>query len=65
MRKVYETAIRMAADYNLTSLSNYMLYNFMDTPTDLYERMRLNITLNEELKNSNLVVPNAVSAGDP
>ena len=50
MRKVYETAIRMAADYNLTSLSNYMLYNFMDTPADLYERMRLNITLNEELK---------------
>ena len=26
-----------------------MLYNFMDTPSDLYERMRLNITLNEEL----------------
>ena len=26
-----------------------MLYNFMDTPIDLYRRMRLNITLNEEL----------------
>ena len=26
-----------------------MLYNFMDSPTDLYERMRLNIDLNEEL----------------
>ena len=26
-----------------------MLYNFMDTPADLYERMRLNIALNEEL----------------
>ena len=50
MRKVYETAIRMAADNAITSLSNYMLYNFMDTPTDLYERMRLNITLNEELQ---------------
>ena len=49
MRKVYETAIRMAADNALTSLSNYMLYNFMDTPSDLYERMRLNIALNEEL----------------
>lgn len=50
VRKVYEKAIRMAADNNITSLSNYMLYNFMDQPVDLYERMRLNIALNEELK---------------
>ena len=50
MRKIYEKAIRMAADNQLTSLSNYMLYNFMDTPSDLYERMKLNIALNEELK---------------
>ena len=49
MRKVYEVAIRMAADNEITSLSNYMLYNFMDTPGDLYDRMRLNIALNEEL----------------
>ena len=49
LRKVYETAIRMAADNGIISLSNYMLYNFMDTPRDLYERMRLNIALNEEL----------------
>lgn len=49
VRKVYEKSIRMAADNQITSLSNYMLYNFMDTPTDLYLRMRLNIDLNEEL----------------
>ena len=49
LRKVYETSIRMAADNGITSLSNYMLYNFMDTPGDLFERMRLNIALNEEL----------------
>lgn len=49
VRKVYETAVRMAADNGIQSLSNYMLYNFMDTPVDLYERMRLNIALNEEL----------------
>ena len=49
LRKVYEIAIRMAADNGINSLSNYMLYNFMDTPVDLYERMRLNIDLNEEL----------------
>lgn len=49
VRRVYEKSIRMAADNQITSLSNYMLYNFMDTPTDLYQRMRLNIDLNEEL----------------
>ena len=49
LRKVYEKSIRMAADNQITSLSNYMLYNFMDTPIDLYRRMRLNIDLNEEL----------------
>ena len=49
LRKVYEKAVRIAASYGLVSLSNYMLYNFMDTPVDLYQRMRLNIALNEEL----------------
>jgi len=49
VRKVYDTAVRMAADNGIMSLSNYMLYNFMDTPEDLYTRMQLNIQLNEEL----------------
>ena len=49
VRRVYEKAIRMAADNGIRSLSNYMLYNFMDSPKDLYTRMYLNIALNEEL----------------
>ena len=49
VRRVYEASIRMAADNGITALSNYMLYNFMDTPADLYERMHLNIALNAEL----------------
>ena len=49
MRRVYERSVEMAADYGLTSLSNYMLYNFMDTPDDLYQRMSINIELNERL----------------
>jgi len=49
VRKPYETAIRMAHDVGLDELSNYMLYNFHDTPADLYQRMRLNIDLNVEL----------------
>jgi hypothetical protein len=50
LRKPYETAIRYAHAVGLTELSNYMLYNFHDSPTDLYRRMQLNIDLNEELK---------------
>ena len=49
MRRVYERSVQMAADYGLRSLSNYMLYNFMDTPSDLYQRMNINIELNERL----------------
>lgn len=49
LRKVYEKAVCMASDNGIMSLSNYMLYNFMDTPEDLYERMRINIALNEKL----------------
>ena len=50
LKKQYEQAVRYAADAQLVDLSNYMLYNFHDTPADLYERMRINIDLNEELK---------------
>ena len=49
VRKPYEQAIRYAKDAGLVELSNYMLYNFHDSPADLFERMRLNVTLNEEL----------------
>ena len=49
VKKPYEQAVRYAAEYGLTELSNYMLYNFHDDPADLFERMRLNVSLNEEL----------------
>lgn len=49
VKKPYAQAIRYSADAGLTELSNYMLYNFNDSPADLFERMRLNVTLNEEL----------------
>jgi hypothetical protein len=45
----YEKAIRFSHEFGLTELSNYMLYNFHDSPADLFERMRLNVALNEEL----------------
>ena len=49
VKKPYAQAIRYAADAGLRALSNYMLYNFHDSPRDLFERMRLNVALNEEL----------------
>jgi hypothetical protein len=49
LRGPYEKAVRYAHEFGLTELSNYMLYNFHDNPTDLFERMRLNVALNEEL----------------
>ena len=49
LKRPYETAVRIAHEHGLHELSNYMLYNFHDTPADLFERMRLNVLLNEEL----------------
>ncbi len=49
LKKPYEQAVRFACNFGLTELSNYMLYNFHDSPPDLYARMELNVSLNEEL----------------
>lgn len=49
LKRPYEQAIRFAYQFGLTELSNYMLYNFHDSPADLYGRMELNVALNEEL----------------
>lgn len=49
VRGPYERAIRFAHACGLTEMSNYMLYNFHDSPADLFQRMRLNVSLNEEL----------------
>jgi hypothetical protein len=50
LKAPYETAIRYAHEFGMNDLSNYMLYNFHDSPSDLFERMHLNVRLNEELK---------------
>jgi hypothetical protein len=49
LRAPYERSVRYAHDAGLWSMSNYMLYNFHDNPADLFQRMRLNVRLNEEL----------------
>lgn len=49
LKKPYTQAVKYAHEVGLVELSNYMLYNFHDSPADLFERMRLNVALNEEL----------------
>ncbi len=49
IRKQYESAVRLAAKYNINRLSNYLLFNFKDRPEDLYKRMQINMELSEEL----------------
>lgn len=48
-REIYERAIRLAVKYGISDLSNYLLYNFLDKPEDLYCRLRINIELSAEL----------------
>ncbi len=48
-QEIYKRAIRLAAKYGVRDLSNYLLYNFTDTPEDFYNRLRINIELCEEL----------------
>jgi hypothetical protein len=49
LRGPYERAVRYAHEFGLKEMSNYMLYNFHDNPGDLFERMRMNVALNEQL----------------
>lgn len=49
-KEQYVESIKLAAKYGIKRLSNYILYNYKDTPEDLYERLRINIELSENLK---------------
>lgn len=44
----YVRALKLAHKYGVTEFSNYMLYNYRDTPHDLYDRMMVNVDLNEK-----------------
>lgn len=49
LKKLYMEKIRLAHKYGIKHLSNFILFNYNDTPEDFYERLRINIELNEEL----------------
>jgi hypothetical protein len=46
--KQYIRALRMAKKRGVREFSNYMLYNWKDSPRDLYDRLAINIRMNEE-----------------
>ena len=50
LKTQYTESIHLAAKYGIKYLSNYILYNYNDTPEDLWERLKLNIDLNSDLK---------------
>jgi hypothetical protein len=45
----YRESISLAADCGIKKLSNYILYNFNDSPEDFWRRLKINIDLNEKL----------------
>lgn len=49
LKNTYIAAVELAAKYGIKDLSNYILYNFTDTPDDLYERLKINVELGERL----------------
>ncbi|MFX0136255.1 MAG: hypothetical protein ACFFDN_21625, partial [Candidatus Hodarchaeota archaeon] len=52
MKKSYTNAVKLAHKYGQKEMSNYILYNYKDTPEDFYERLKINIDLNEKFKNN-------------
>lgn len=49
VRTAYEKAVRLLAAQGFQEFTNYMLFNFNDTPRDLYDRLLVNASLNQEL----------------
>lgn len=49
LKDVYCAAVRTAHRHGIKEISNYILFNYKDTPEELYERLRINIELNREL----------------
>lgn len=49
LSKQYINAVRTAHKFGIKEISNYILFNYDDTPANLYERLLINIDLNQEL----------------
>ncbi|HHT9130580.1 MAG TPA: cobalamin-binding domain-containing protein, partial [Candidatus Brocadiaceae bacterium] len=49
-KNIYIEKVKLAAEHGIKTLSNYVLFNFKDTPEDFYERLKVNVELNEEFE---------------
>lgn len=49
----YINAVNIAQRHGFKEFSNYMLYNEKDTPRDLYERLIINIDINQSWRDEN------------
>jgi hypothetical protein len=49
IKKQYSNAVRLADKYGIKELSNYILFNYVDKPEDLWERLKINVDLHNEL----------------
>lgn len=49
MEKQYTAAVRLAAKHGIRDLSNYILYNYLDKPNELWMRLKKNADLCLEL----------------
>ena len=47
LKDSYIEKVLLAKEHGVSNLSTYILYNFNDTPADFYDRMRINVELNE------------------
>ncbi len=50
LKNQYIKAVRLAAECGIRYLSNYVLFNYDDTPEDFYRRLKINTELNEEFE---------------
>lgn len=48
-KDIYSNALKLAAKHGVKSFSNYILYNCDDTPDELWERLKINVDLAQEL----------------
>jgi hypothetical protein len=49
IQKQYIQAVELAAKHGIKELSNYILFNYQDKPSDFYNRLRINIDMGKRL----------------
>ena len=52
----YEEKAKLAIECGITKLSNYMLYNYKDSPEDFYARMEVNTDIIKKYGNENVKI---------